>query len=63
MEIKMNYERIARKALNNIPLTLEECRAVLDCPGEDILKLLHAAFQVRNSFFGRTVPRDKCFPG
>ena len=51
----MNYDRIAQKALNDIPLTKEECRVVLDCPEEDILKLLHAAFQVRNRFFGKTV--------
>ena len=51
----MNYDEIAEKALNGLPLTDEECQAVLNCSGEDILALLHAAFQVRKTFFGRTV--------
>ncbi|MDR4468665.1 MAG: biotin synthase BioB [Nitrospira sp.] len=46
---------LADKALNDEPLTLTECRSVLETPNDDLLALLHAAFQVRSKYFGRTV--------
>ena len=51
----MNYDDLAEKALNDITLTPEDCRDILNCPQEDILRLLHAAFKVRYNFFGKTV--------
>ncbi|MBX3334943.1 MAG: biotin synthase BioB [Nitrospira sp.] len=51
----MSHMTLADKALNDEPLTLTECRSVLETPNDDLLALLHAAFQVRSKYFGRTV--------
>jgi len=51
----MSYTILSDKALNDEPLTKAECRAVLETPNDDLLALLHAAFQVRSKYFGRTV--------
>ena len=51
----MSHMTLADKALNGEPLTLAECRSVLETPNDDLLALLHAAFQVRSKYFGRTV--------
>ncbi|HRI38224.1 MAG TPA: biotin synthase BioB [Nitrospira sp.] len=51
----MTYMTLADKALHDEPLTREECRSVLNAPNDDLLALLHAAFQVRSKYFGRTV--------
>jgi biotin synthase len=51
----MNYLTLADKALNDEPLTRDECRSVLTAPDNELLALLHAAFQVRSTYFGRTV--------
>ena len=49
------YLALAQKALHDEPLTREECRSVLNTSNDDLLTLLHAAFQVRSKYFGRTV--------
>ncbi len=49
------YVALAEKALRDEPLTREECRSVLNTSNDDLLTLLHAAFQVRSKYFGRTV--------
>jgi biotin synthase len=54
-EDPMTYMTLADKAINDEPLTREECRAVLNAPDDELLALLHAAFQVRSKYFGRTV--------
>ena len=51
----MSYMTLADKALNDNPLTREECHSVLNVPDDELLALLHAAFQVRSTYFGRTV--------
>ncbi|TKB94797.1 MAG: biotin synthase BioB [Nitrospira sp.] len=51
----MNYSTLADKALSDNPLTRDECRSVLNTPDDELLALLHAAFQVRSKYFGRTV--------
>jgi biotin synthase len=51
----IEYIALAEKALRDEPLTREECHSVLNAPNEDLLALLHAAFQVRSKYFGRTV--------
>ncbi len=51
----MRYIRLADKALHDEPLTRAECHSVLDTPNDDLLPLLHAAFQVRSKYFGHTV--------
>lgn len=50
-----DYMMLAQKALNDDPLTKAESQAVLDTPDDELLLLLHAAFQVRSRYFGRTV--------
>jgi biotin synthase len=50
-----DYSCYVDKALGNEPLTRAEALAVLHTPDEALLPLLHAAFQVRSKFFGRTV--------
>lgn len=49
------YEHIADMALEGKELTDEQAMAVLECPDEDLLKLLHAAYQVRKQFYGNKV--------
>lgn len=49
------YLALAQKALHDEPLTREECHSVLNTSNDDLLALLHAAFQVRSKYFGRTV--------
>lgn len=51
----MTYMTLADKAINDEPLTRDECRAVLNAPDDELLALLHAAFQVRSKYFGRAV--------
>lgn len=49
------YVALAEKALHDEPLTREECHSVLNTSNDELLALLHAAFQVRSKYFGRTV--------
>ncbi len=51
----MDYLALAEKALRDEPLTIAESRSVLGTPDDELLALLHAAFQVRSKYFGRTV--------
>lgn len=51
----MNYLDLAEKALQEHPLTRQECYAVLDSPEDSILELLQAAFRVRKAYFGKKV--------
>lgn len=50
-----DYLALAEKALRDEPLTRAESQSVLDTPDDELLALLHAAFQVRSKHFGRTV--------
>jgi biotin synthase len=50
-----DYLKYAQKALRDEPLTNSEALAVLQTPDHDLLPLLHAAFTVRSTYFGRTV--------
>ncbi|CAM3868047.1 biotin synthase BioB [Alkalicoccus chagannorensis] len=49
------WMRLADKAMAGERLTSKEAHRVLDCPDEDILMLMHAAFQVRKTYYGRKV--------
>jgi biotin synthase len=51
----MPYTQYANKALAGVLLDTDEMHAVLETPNDDILPLLHAAFQVRRHHFGRSV--------
>jgi len=50
-----DYSALAAKALDDQILTRQEALTVLTSPDDDLLALLHAAFQVRSRYFGRTV--------
>jgi biotin synthase len=50
-----DYTALAEKALHDEPLREAECQSVLKTPDDELLALLHAAFQVRLKYFGRTV--------
>lgn len=51
----LDLQAIKSKALRKEELTLEECMDVLAFPNDNILLLLHAAFEVRKHFVGDTV--------
>ena len=55
MSKKVEFLKLAHKALQDLPLTEEECLAVLRCPDEEILELLQATFIVRKKYFGKKV--------
>jgi biotin synthase len=46
---------LAARVLDGHALTLEEGVAMLQCPDEQLLELLGAAFRVRRHYFGKTV--------
>ena len=50
-----DYSALAAKALDDQVLTRQEALDVLTAPDDELLALLHAAFQVRARYFGRTV--------
>ncbi|OMF23258.1 biotin synthase BioB [Paenibacillus sp. FSL H8-0548] len=52
---KIEWSLLAEKALMGECLTAEEGLAVLESDNEDILSLMHAAFQVRQHFYGNKV--------
>ena len=51
----IDYMMFAQKALRDEPLTHADALAVVQAPDHDLLPLLHAAFAVRSTYFGRTV--------
>ena len=51
----MNYQDLAEKALQGLPLERDQCYAVLQTPEDRILELLQAAFRVRERYFGKKV--------
>ncbi len=50
-----DFQQLAEKALCDDVLTRAECLDVLQAPDERLLELLHAAFRVRERYFGKTV--------
>jgi biotin synthase len=54
-ELKMNYNDLAEKALQGLPLDREQCQTILRCSQDNILELLQAAFRVREKHFGKRV--------
>ena len=49
------YTAFAQKALSGESLSISNMHAVLQAPNDEILPLLHAAFQVRRHYFGNKV--------
>ncbi len=51
----MTFEELTEASLAGEALTRQQCRLVLNCPDEDILSLLDAAWRVRRRHFGSRV--------
>ena len=51
----IKFDHLAEKVLAGKELTDEEALSVLQCPDEELLTLLHAAFQVRKHYYGKKV--------
>lgn len=49
------WSRLAERVLSGEPISRDEALAVLDCPDEELLDLLAAAYRVRQRYFGKTV--------
>ena len=49
------WMRLSHKVLNGEELTNTEAVSILKCPDEEILLLMHAAFQIRKLYFGKKV--------
>ncbi|WP_376745606.1 biotin synthase BioB [Paenibacillus sedimenti] len=50
-----DWQYLSQKALNEQFLTLEEGLAILEADNDEVLPLLHAAYKVRNHYFGKKV--------
>ncbi|MDN4091679.1 biotin synthase BioB [Brevibacillus agri] len=53
--VAVNWNEYAEKAVQKEALTQEEALRILQAPDDELLPLLHAAFQVRKHFFGKKV--------
>ncbi|MFD2169534.1 biotin synthase BioB [Tumebacillus lipolyticus] len=51
----INYRELAEQVLSGYELTRAEALRIVEAPDDDLLDLLHAAFQIRKSFFGKKV--------
>ncbi len=51
----INYRELAEQVLSGYELTRAEALRIVGAPDDDLLDLLHAAFQIRKSFFGKKV--------
>lgn len=50
-----HWHELARKSLSGESMTMQEGLAILEAGDNDVLPLLHAAFQVRSYFYGKKV--------
>ncbi|UOQ44501.1 biotin synthase BioB [Halobacillus salinarum] len=51
----MNWKIVAERVLAGHELADGEALSVLNCPDEDLLELLHSAYQVRKKYYGNDV--------
>lgn len=49
------WSSLAEQVLHGRNLTNEEALSILNCPDEDVLLLMHAAFQIRKKHYGKKV--------
>ncbi|WZY00545.1 biotin synthase BioB [Bacillus sp. FSL W7-1360] len=49
------WMNLAEKVLAEKEITNEEALSILDCPDEDVLLLMHAAYQIRKRYYGNKV--------
>ncbi|QIZ06421.1 biotin synthase BioB [Priestia megaterium] len=50
-----NWMELADRVLNGEEVTNQEALSILDCPDDDVLLLMHAAFQIRKRYYGKKV--------
>lgn len=55
IELRSKWDLFAEKALRGERLSVEEGLAVLEADDDELLPMLHAAFQVRKAYFGKKV--------
>lgn len=55
IELRSKWDMFAEKALRGERLTMEEGLAVLEADDDELLPMMHAAFQVRKAYFGKKV--------
>lgn len=53
--VDATWSQLADDVLSGHSLTRENCRSILDCPDDDLLDLLAAAYKVRRQHFGNKV--------
>ncbi|WP_059103590.1 biotin synthase BioB [Shouchella shacheensis] len=46
---------LAERVLDGVEVTNQEACSILECPDEDVLVLMHAAFQIRKHYYGKKV--------
>jgi biotin synthase len=51
----MIWNSLAKKVLEGQEITNEEALSILECPDEDLLLLLHGAYQIRKHYYGNLV--------
>jgi biotin synthase len=51
----MIWKLLAEKVLEGQEITNEEALSILECPDEDLLLLLHGAYQIRKHYYGNLV--------
>jgi biotin synthase len=51
----MNWLTLANEVINGYEITDEEAMAILDCPDDELLLLLHGAFLIRKHYYGKKV--------
>lgn len=50
-----NWSHLAQAVLSGTPVTEQQALSLLDAPDTELLAILHAAYQIRNQYFGNTV--------
>ncbi|ARU59788.1 biotin synthase BioB [Tumebacillus avium] len=54
-QLTVNYRELAAKVLQGDIPTREEALAILEAPDEDLLDIMHAAYQIRKHYYGNKV--------
>lgn len=53
--MRIDWVELAENVLFGHKITYEEAAAILDCPDEELLLLLHGAYKIRKAFYGNKV--------
>lgn len=62
-DTNLEWSHLAGKALNGERITMEEGLAVLEASDDELLPLMHAAFQVRKHYYGKMVKLNMIING